>query len=98
MEPGRPPIEKFDPLLRDLVSWGLVVRSGADADTPWRLAGEVQDRLDELDQQRPGSVSPDRLVYLDHRCADCRARGVTRLVAGVYLCPTCTERRRARGR
>jgi hypothetical protein len=37
-------------------------------------------------------VAPERLVYFDHRCAECQLRRVTRLHQGVYVCETCLKR------
>lgn len=87
-----PRIESFDPLLRDLVGWGLVTRVETDGVPSWQLGEAAQDRLNEI--IRPaGSLSPEQLVYLDHFCADCQVRGTTRLHDGVYLCSACSERR-----
>lgn len=85
-------IETFDPLLRDLASWGLVERDPAAAEPTWVLSPEAQRRLDEL--VRPAEpVSVEQLVYLDHSCADCHGRRPTRLRQGLYLCDACSERR-----
>jgi hypothetical protein len=89
------PIETFDPLLRDLVGWGLVERPDSSPGTPWQLVATAQQRLDEL-------VSPTQVagagadVYLDRRCADCRQRGLTRLHGESYVCDTCWAERQGR--
>lgn len=85
-------IQNFDPLLRDLIAWGLVVRTETDGESSWQLVDVVQRRLSELTRGN-GPVGEHRLVYLDHKCADCNVRGLTRLVDGVYLCTSCFERR-----
>ena len=85
---GGSPIGRFDPLLRDLLAFNLVVRTSAARRGGWRLAEAVQLRLDEL----IGSSSPvsaERMVYLDHFCADCGLRVRTRLHSGFYLCEDC---------
>jgi ribosomal protein L37AE/L43A len=85
-------IENFDPLLRDLVAWDLVVRADGDLGSSWLLTDAAQKRLGEI--IRPESrVDNEDLVYLDHLCADCRFRGITRLHDGVYLCSTCLATR-----
>jgi hypothetical protein len=85
-------IENFDPLLRDLVAWDLVVRADGDPGSSWRLTDAAQSRLDEI--IRPESrFDHEDLVYLDHLCADCRFRGITRLHDGIYLCSTCLASR-----
>ena len=85
-------IESFDPLLRDLVAWGIVVRGGTKTRPSWTLVEAAQRRLDEL-EPKTGPFDVDQLVYLDHLCADCRLRTPTRLRDGIYLCDACTERR-----
>ena len=42
------PIETFDPLLRDLVCWGLVTRQEGATEASWQLVPAAQKRLDEL--------------------------------------------------
>ncbi|GEM_PF-1344022 len=95
MEGSEYPIDRFDPLLRDLVTWNLVVRDGAAGRSRWRLAEAAQRRLDEL-ATSADPVPVDQLVFLDHRCTDCRLRQRTRLYDGVYLCDSCRDQRRAR--
>lgn len=85
-------IESFDPLLRDLVEWGLASRTEVDGVVSWQLNDHAQSRLNEI--IRPvGPLALERLVYLDHLCADCHFRGRTRLHDGVYLCDDCLEQR-----
>jgi hypothetical protein len=89
------PIETFDPLLRDLVGWGLVERTDGVEDAPWRLVPTARQRLEELASptQAPGAGAD---VYLDRRCADCQKRGLTRLHGESYVCDTCWEERQGR--
>lgn len=85
------PVETFDPLLRDLVCWGLVTRQEGAPEAPWQLVSAAQKRLDELQPaSAPHAVS---VVYLDHRCADCRQRGPTRIHEDCYLCEKCRVER-----
>jgi len=86
------PIKTFDPLLRDLVAWGLVVRSGTEARPAWRLSEAAQRRLNEVVPAN-GVAGDEQLVYLNHRCTDCHLWGLTRLIDGVYLCQDCSEHR-----
>jgi hypothetical protein len=88
------PIERFDPHLRDLVYWGLVERRGTNAKAPWQLVPEAQRRLDELQAFTVPDAAAD--VYLDHRCADCSRRGLTRLHGDSFVCDTCWSERQAR--
>lgn len=89
------PIGAFDPLLRDLLLWELV-EPGAGGESPrWQLSERAQSRLDDLVVHR-SIPSPDRLVYLDHRCAICGGRKPTRLRDGGYVCDPCTDRKAGR--
>jgi len=84
------PIERFDPLLRNLVTWDLITRGTRPRS--WRLTEVAQRRLDEL----AGSSSPvsaEQMVYFNHRCADCQLPVRTRVHDGLYLCDSCIERR-----
>jgi len=84
------PIERFDPLLRNLVSWNLVTRGTRPHS--WRLTEAAQRRLEEL-AASTGPVTAERMVYLDHFCADCHLPVRTRVYEGLYLCESCIERR-----
>ena len=88
------PIETFDPLLRDLVCWGLVARQDGMTETPWQLVPTAQQRLDEL--QPTGAPQAGAIVYLDHICADCRKREPTRIHEDCYLCEKCWVERESR--
>jgi ribosomal protein S27AE len=81
------PIERFDPLLRDLIGWGLVERDDSHPGISWRLVGSAQRRLDELSP--PRAAGHDPVVYLDRRCAECQQRGMTRLHDERYVCDRC---------
>jgi len=93
MENGYP-VERFDPLLRNLVAFDLVVKNGVGRRPSWRLSDAAQRRLDELTGSA-GPTSAEHMVYLDHRCADCRQRLPTRVHEGLYLCENCVGRRAA---
>lgn len=88
MEQHRFPIKTFDPLLRDLVAWGLVER--AEKPTPsWCLTEAAEQRLTEL-VRTTGPVDAERLIHFQ-RCVLCRKYGATRLRQGNYLCDSCFE-------
>jgi hypothetical protein len=82
------PIDRFDPLLRDLLTWGLIVRSTTGEASRWTLAEAAEERLCELAAGAdPGP--PEMVVRLGRRCATCQARRPTWLRAGVYICESC---------
>jgi hypothetical protein len=85
-------IERFDPILRNLLAWQLVARPGTDAEGGWQLVPSAQQRLSELVRS---STPPDKrtVVYLDHLCADCHQRRPTRAVGGAFLCDPCRQLR-----
>ena len=86
-------IDRFDPLLRDLLNWGLAVTDDkSQGQSRWLLTDRAQKRLSELVRAQPRPAT-DRVVYLDHRCADCRQRLPTRLSEDVYLCDGCRTHR-----
>jgi hypothetical protein len=84
--------QQIDPLLRDLLAWGLVepARPADATATTWRLAENAQHRIEDLHTQRD-SHRP-HLVYFDRVCAGCRRRQMTRLDDGMYLCDACLAR------
>jgi ribosomal protein L37AE/L43A len=82
------PIENFDSLLRDLASYELVTKD-PEPGQGWHLSEAAQARLTELHDLRRATVKPENLVYLDHSCAVCQSRGLTRLRDGAYLCDAC---------
>ncbi|MGH8982004.1 MAG: hypothetical protein ACRDWE_13475 [Acidimicrobiales bacterium] len=79
------PVEKFDPLFRNLLSWRLVEPS---PDGGWVLHPEVEERLTQLSHVRRGSDASE-VVYFGHACVVCRACGLTRLRDGQYICDSC---------
>lgn len=88
MERARP-IKTFDPLLRDLVGWGLVTRSATGG--KWTLSEAAQRRLDELNHS-VSSIDASSVVYFNRRCGRCNQHRPTRLRADVYLCEPCNDR------
>jgi hypothetical protein len=87
LPPAGIPVDAFNPLLRSLLSWGLVERRHDSGGHRWVLIKEAQERL-ELLAPRPRS-SPGALAYLDHWCAQCREQKLTHLRDGRYLCEQC---------
>lgn len=94
-------IDRFDPLLRDLLWWGLVRREepsegaegrGAPDDGQWVLSQEAAQRLTEL-AARVARPQTGQVLYLDRKCADCHQRVPTRLVEDLFLCDTCRQGR-----
>lgn len=80
-------VTTFDPLLRDLVRWGLVRQDEAKP-AAWVLTPEAQRRLAQLGSR---VVPPaERLVYLGRRCGVCGGHGLTRLQGERYVCAPCT--------
>jgi hypothetical protein len=79
------PIERFDPLLRNLLGWGLVEEGG---DGKWVLKTEASERLGSLARlaRRPETSA---VVYFGHFCAQCHASKPTRLLEGRFLCDAC---------
>jgi len=84
----RYPVEAFNPLLRSLLSWGLVERvETEDGSHRWDLTEEARQRLDELTPERRRAAAT--LEYLDHSCSSCREQRLTHLVDGRFLCVEC---------
>lgn len=80
------PVERFDPLLRDLLAFGLIEAESGDH---WALAPEVQQRLTALlAAQRPSAAV---MLHFGFACARCHASGITRLHEGEHLCDACIE-------
>jgi uncharacterized membrane-anchored protein len=80
--------EKFDPLLRDLLAWGLVEPGQpADDNATWHLADDARHRLEDLHTQ--AETRQSQVVYFDRVCAGCRRRQLTRRHDGTYLCDAC---------
>ncbi|HKH87741.1 MAG TPA: hypothetical protein VKA05_02920, partial [Acidimicrobiales bacterium] len=92
---GRYSVEKFNPLLRSLLTWELVERVETDDGTHrWELTDAAQRQLDKLTPTRQRAVKA--LAYLDHSCAGCRQQRLTHLREGRYVCEEC-ERLEAAG-
>lgn len=78
---------QLDPVLRELVAFGLVDKQvqGDDAAT-WVLSEAAQRRLSQLDRPAPDAAS---MFFVGHRCDRCREHAVTRRVGARYLCASC---------
>ena len=85
-------LARFDPMLRALVTFGLVEPdrpgSNGDEDHHWRLIPAVERRLDSL---VPPAPPVEKLIYFGHRCGSCGEHGPTRFRAGTYLCEACRD-------
>lgn len=82
-------IDAFDPLLRDLLTWGLVTEVPGEEGPEWHLTANAQRRVSELVRFR-GAPPAEHLVYLGRRCAVCGMRRLTRLRDRGYVCEDCT--------
>ncbi|MGD0942897.1 MAG: hypothetical protein ABR972_01265 [Acidimicrobiales bacterium] len=89
------PVETFDALLRDLVTWDLVVPVAGDEARAWHLVPRAQQRLAELTIAR-GPWPAERTAYLGRRCANCGRRELTWMRFGTYVCDPCWQQRLAR--
>jgi hypothetical protein len=83
----RHPVERFDPLLRALLSWDLVSPGDGDGGTTWQLTPEAQRRVSQLARTR--SQPDEAVVHLGGRCEQCRRRRTLRLSGGRLLCDDC---------
>lgn len=83
------PIERFDPLLRNMLAWGLVRESGPGG---WELRADVVERLNGLTQYTKHD-EPTEVVYFGHTCVGCKSQGLTRLRDGQYQCDDCRRER-----
>ncbi len=81
------PIERFDPLLRNMLAWNLVEETEGGS---WTLRPEVAERLNGLVRYTRTS-QPSEVVYFGHTCAGCKSNGLTRLRDGQYLCDDCRK-------
>lgn len=92
VETGEATLARFDPMLRALVTFGLVeperVGTNGDGAHHWRLNPAVERRLDSL---VPPAPPAEKLIYFGHRCGSCGEHGPTRFQAGAYLCEACRE-------
>jgi hypothetical protein len=87
------PIGTFDALLRDLLTWKLVVRVETDDGPTWRLVDRAQQRLGTLAIAREPWPA-ERTAYSGRRCSDCREVQLTWLRDGAYVCEACWQARR----
>jgi hypothetical protein len=91
-EPADSTLARFDPMLRALVTFGLVepdgveALSGEDPRPGWRLIPAVQRRLESLVAPAPPA---DKLIYFGHRCSSCGEHGPTRMSSGAFVCENC---------
>lgn len=79
------PIERFDPLLRNMLSWHLVEETDSGS---WELRPDVVERLSGLAKYTRRN-EPSEVVYFGHICVGCRSNGLTRFRDGQYLCDEC---------
>lgn len=89
------PIDTFDALLRNLLSWDLVVPGEGDDPQAWHLAARAQQRLGVLAMSRQPWPA-ERTAYVDRQCGDCGRRQLTWLREGTYVCDPCWQKRLAR--
>jgi hypothetical protein len=89
------PIGTFDAMLRDLVTWDLVVPGEGDDARAWHLVARAQQRMGELMIAR-GPWPAEHTVYLDRLCADCGRRQLTWARDGAYVCDPCWQKRLTR--
>lgn len=75
---------RFDALLRNMLSFGLVQPEPGGG---WRLSPEAQARLDFLGA--PPAVHGE-LLYIGHRCTVCHEHRPTRRRDGGYVCERCS--------
>ena len=88
MDPEQVPVTTFDPLLRDLLYWGLLVRVDDADGQHWQLAERAERRLDEFAAESR-AFAVEHMVFLDHRCGVCGFRRLTRLRDSRYVCDEC---------
>ncbi len=79
------PVERFDPLLRNMLAWNLVEETAGGR---WELRPDVVERLASLTRYTKRE-QPSEVVYFGHVCAGCKSNGLTRLRDGSYLCDDC---------
>lgn len=82
------PIDTFDALLRDLLTWDLVVPAEGDDPQTWQLVARAQQRMGVLAKSR-GPWPAERTAYLGRLCADCRRRQLTWRRGDAYVCDPC---------
>jgi hypothetical protein len=82
-------LSRFDPMLRALMTFGLVEQDhdGAeDASKEWRLTAAAQRRMQSLVAPAPPA---EKLIYFGHRCGSCGEHAPTRISSGTFLCDAC---------
>ncbi len=79
------PIERFDPLLRNMLAWDLVHETDPGR---WELRPDVAERLTGLTKYTKRD-EPTEVVYFGHTCVGCKSQGLTRFRDGQYLCDDC---------
>jgi hypothetical protein len=79
------PIESFDSLLRNLLTYDLVEQD----DGRWVLRPFAARRLSELADSSPQHARVS--VYIGYLCERCHAAGITRAFEGQRLCDACIE-------
>lgn len=80
-------LDRFAPLLRDLMLWDLV--RPAEDGSGFELRQDVQAWMAESSSRFTRSVRPE--VYVGRPCQRCGTIGVTKLVDGFRLCHSCAE-------
>jgi len=90
IDPNEAAAARFDPVLRTLMTFGLVVEDPNEDGGPrqWVLTPAAQRRLVALSSPAP---PPDKLIYFGHRCGSCGEHAPTRFTAGTFLCGACRE-------
>jgi len=77
---------QLDPVLRELVAFGLVEKQVSEDRTTWALIEAAQHRLTVLDRPVPEA---DSMFFVGHRCDGCGEHAVTRRIGARYLCSLC---------
>jgi hypothetical protein len=90
IDPEEATAARFDPMLRTLLTFGLVVEQSVEDGGPreWVLTPAAQRRLAALSSPTP---PPDKLIYFGHRCGSCGENAPTRFSGGAFLCGACRE-------
>ncbi|HUZ10975.1 MAG TPA: hypothetical protein VMU76_12490 [Acidimicrobiales bacterium] len=78
---------QLDPLLRELLDFGLVELDPSDGS--WHLSESARQRLSLLAVPPPPA---EKIVYFGHRCTSCGQIRPTRFRAEGYVCDECTGR------
>lgn len=86
-----PLAHQLDPVLRELMAFGLVEKSVDGPEIRWNLTRAAQQRLSALERPVPDSAS---MYFVGHRCDRCREHAITRRVGERYLCARCQAEQR----